>query len=70
MKRYLKFAFENSIFLIVGTLAGLVWANLGPLSYAAFRDVQVIPASWVSLLLGSSQYGVGLHYLHDLRVMS
>lgn len=63
MKRYLKFAFENSVFLIVGALIGLVWANIGPSSYAVFRDMQIIPPSWVSFFGGSSGHGVGLHYL-------
>jgi NhaA family Na+:H+ antiporter len=63
MKRFIKFAFENSVFLIAGALIGLVWANIGPAGYAAFRDVQIIPASWVGLLAGPSQHGVGLHYL-------
>ena len=62
MKRYIKFALENSVLLIGGALAGLVWANVGAASYAAFRDMQVIPASWVALLGGLPEYG-GLHYL-------
>lgn len=63
MKRYLDFAFENSLFLIIGAVAGLVWANVGPSSYLAFRDIELFSTSWVPFFSGSSQHSLGLHYL-------
>src|SRR5262245_19947086 len=30
--------FENDVFFVVGVVAGLVWANVAPLSYEAFKS--------------------------------
>ncbi len=53
-KRYLDFAFKNSVFLIAGTAVALIWANVGQASYATFRHIRIqLPF----------HLGVDLHYL-------
>ncbi len=39
----IRFLFENSLFLIVGAVAGLVWANYDPESYDAFKHLEIWP---------------------------
>lgn len=63
MRRYTKFVFENSLLLIAGALAGLLWANIAPSSYSTFRGIQIAPASWTAVAGNSTGHGLGLQYL-------
>lgn len=63
MRRFLRYLFDNSLLLVVGAVAGLLWANVSPASYAAFRDIRIFPLFWVPFHGGLSQHGIGLHYL-------
>lgn len=57
MRRHIDFLFENSLFLIAGVVAALVWANVHHDSYMAVSDFVILPAS----LVGG--HGVSVHFL-------
>ena len=42
MKRVRQFLFENSIFLIAGSICALIWANLNPTSYGEFVHLDLL----------------------------
>jgi NhaA family Na+:H+ antiporter len=61
-KRAVQFVSDNSILLILGAGAGLLWANLAPTSYAWLSDLNLaaIPKAFEP---DFAWHGVSLHYL-------
>jgi len=47
MKGAIRFLLENSLFLIFGAVAALIWANVDPESYAHFIELPLAHLSWL-----------------------
>ena len=45
--RAIRFLLENSLFLILGAVGGLLWANLDNASYEALKHLPIIENPWV-----------------------
>jgi NhaA family Na+:H+ antiporter len=63
LRRLANYIFDNSLLLIAGVMAGLLWANLGPGTYEWLHDVRLLSAPGIRLHAEASQHGIGLHYL-------
>lgn len=44
MRRFVNYVLENSLLLLAGALAGLLWANLAPCGYAWLHDLRLFAA--------------------------
>jgi Na+:H+ antiporter, NhaA family len=62
-RRLADYIFDNSLLLIVGAVAGLLWANLEPGTYEWLRDIRLPSVPGVRLHAEELQHGIGLHYL-------
>lgn len=63
IRRAINYAFENSLFLIGGAVAGLLWANIGPESYGKLRDFGVVCARSAAFHGEAGRSCLSLHYL-------
>jgi NhaA family Na+:H+ antiporter len=54
---------DNSLLLLAGAVAGLVWANLGPNSYEWFCDIPILSAGLFFLPGKLPGHEIGLRYL-------
>jgi len=63
LRRVVQLVFDNSLPLLLGTLAGLVWANADIDSYNAFVGVHLLPYSHVMLTGENGARFFGLRYL-------
>lgn len=64
MRGAIRFLLENSLFLLVGAVAGLLWANLDHEAYEAFLHLAIVelPLSWFGTLHGDHRV-IDIHYL-------
>lgn len=64
MRGAIRFLFENSLFLLVGAIAGLLWANLDHEPYEAFLHLVLLelPGSWFGTPHGDHRV-IDLHFL-------
>ena len=63
MRRTIKFLLDNSLFLIIGAVGGLVWANIDESSYKAFLHIKILPDNGHFGYLHGDHYSFDLHYL-------
>ncbi len=67
MKRYadavISFLFENSLFLIIGAIAGLVWANANHESYEHLKHLEILKNSVFGTLQSDGTRTLDLHFL-------
>ncbi len=69
MRRTIRFLLENSLFLIFGAVAGLLWANLDHHSYEALLHFPILENDWI----GAAHDGhkvINLHYLVNDMLMA
>jgi NhaA family Na+:H+ antiporter len=69
MKNAMRFLLENSLFLILGAVAGLLWANLNWESYSHFIHITLLPND----LIGYPHDGhkaITLHYFINDMMMA
>ena len=59
----IDFLFENSVFLILGTLAALVWANVAHESYEYLLHLPILEHSVFGTLHSDGTRSMDLHYL-------
>jgi NhaA family Na+:H+ antiporter len=69
VKRPIAFLFENSLFLILGAVAGLLWANLDHEGYATLLHLPLWENAWIGELHGTHRL-VTLHYLVNDMLMA
>lgn len=50
MRRGIRFLFENSLFLVLGAVAGLLWANLDHPAYEAFLEAPLLQNPWFGVV--------------------
>lgn len=62
MRATIKFLLENSLFLILGAAAGLLWANVDPDGYKALLHLPLVENPWVGVPHDGHRL-VDLHYL-------
>ncbi|MDH3402276.1 MAG: Na+/H+ antiporter NhaA [Acidobacteriota bacterium] len=62
MRSGIKFLLENSLFLILGAVAGLLWANLDHQGYEALLHFPILHNDWIGVLHEGHRV-VNLHYL-------
>ena len=62
MKNTIRFLLENSLFLIIGAIAGLVWANVDHEGYEALLHLPLLQNDWVGYAHGGHRL-ITLHYL-------
>ena len=66
MQRSIKFLLDNSLFLIFGAVAGLVWANANPEAYKNFVNLKLFESSLFydhTMANAGQGHFVTLHYL-------
>lgn len=61
--RVLDFFFENSVFLIVGTVAGLVWANADHASYEQILHAKIWANHWIGTIQEGGGRVINPHFL-------
>lgn len=69
MRGTVRFLLENSMFLILGSLAALVWANVDGESYAHLVHFELFHNPWVGVVHGA-QREVSLHFLVNDGLMA
>jgi NhaA family Na+:H+ antiporter len=69
MRGAIRFLLENSLFLLVGAVAGLVWANVDHASYERFLDLELIRTRWFGHPHGAERI-VNLHFLVNDGLMA
>lgn len=69
MKRTIAFLFENSLFLILGAVVGLVWANLDHPGYEALLHLPLWENDWIGEPHGAHRL-VTLHFLVNDMLMA
>ena len=62
MRGTIRFLLENSLFLIFGAVAALIWANTDLESYAHFQHIELFHSSWVGYPHGAERIFT-LHFL-------
>lgn len=62
MRNTIRFLLENSIFLIIGAIVGLVWANLDPAGYEALLHFPLLENDLVGVAHGAHRV-ITLHFL-------
>ena len=62
MRNGIKFLLENSLFLIIGAVAGLVWANLDHEGYEKLLHLPLLSNDWIGVLHDGHRV-INLHYL-------
>jgi Na+:H+ antiporter, NhaA family len=63
LRRLADYIFDNSLLLIGGAVAGLLWANLEPGTYEWLRSIRLPSVPGVHLHAEALQHGIGLQYL-------
>ena len=58
----LRFIFANSLFLIFGAIAGLIWANLDAEGYGHMLHLEILSNDWIGYAHGGHKV-INLHYL-------
>lgn len=69
MKRTIAFLFENSLFLILGAAAGLIWANVDHPAYEALLHLPIWENDWIGDPHGAHRL-VTLHFLVNDMLMA
>ncbi|MCB9523271.1 MAG: Na+/H+ antiporter NhaA [Myxococcales bacterium] len=69
MRGAVRFLLENSLFLILGALAALAWANLGHESYEHFLHLELFHNDWVGHPHGEHR-SFTLHFLVNDMLMA
>jgi NhaA family Na+:H+ antiporter len=63
-KKLVDFVLDNSLLLVLGAAAGLVWANLGTGGYHHLVDLPLLKVSWLGVASSDGTWhGITLHYL-------
>jgi len=62
MRNTIRFLLENSVFLIIGAVVGLLWANLDPAGYQALLHFPILENDLVGEAHGAHRV-ITLHYL-------
>jgi NhaA family Na+:H+ antiporter len=62
MRNGIKFLLENSLFLIIGAVVGLLWANLDHEGYEALLHFPLLSNDWIGVLHDGHRV-INLHYL-------
>jgi NhaA family Na+:H+ antiporter len=62
VRNTIRFLLENSLFLILGAVAGLVWANVDHQGYEALLHFPILQNDWIGVLHEGHRV-VTLHYL-------
>jgi NhaA family Na+:H+ antiporter len=62
MKNTIRFLLENSLFLIMGAIAGLVWANTDHEGYEALLHLPILQNHWIGYAHDGHRL-ITLHYL-------
>jgi NhaA family Na+:H+ antiporter len=62
MRNTIRFLLENSLFLILGAVVGLVWANVDHAGYEALLHFPLLENPWVGVEHGGHRL-VTLHFL-------
>ncbi|MDA0748659.1 MAG: Na+/H+ antiporter NhaA [bacterium] len=70
MKRALNFMFSNSLFLIFGAAAGLVWANLDKVGYGHLLHLKLLANPILGVALPEGGYAIDVHYLVNEILMA
>ncbi len=69
MRRSIRFLLENSLFLILGAVAGLLWANLDHEGYEALLHFPLIENPWIGALHDGHRV-INFHYLVNDMLMA
>ncbi len=69
MRGTIRFLLENSLFLILGTLAALTWANLDPTGYEHLLHLELFQNHWVGHPHGDHRV-FSLHFLVNDLLMA
>ena len=56
MKRPIKFLLENSLFLVLGAVGGLLWANVDHESYEHFLHVKLLENQWIGSVVHDDEH--------------
>ncbi len=62
-KRFISFLLENSIFLILGTVIGLIWVNVDHESYMHLKHIPLLKNLSIGTIEENGTRVVDLHYL-------
>lgn len=69
MKNTIRFLLENSLFLILGSVVGLAWANLDHAGYEALLHLPILQNNWVGYAHEGHRL-ITLHYLINDLLMA
>ena len=69
-RRGLKFVFDNSLFLVVGTVVALAWANLWPQSYHGLTEWSLLNTTWIGSPQDGGLYQIDLHFIVNDMLMA
>jgi NhaA family Na+:H+ antiporter len=71
MKGFINFLLENSLFLILGAVGGLIWANMDVVSYQHMLHFELFHNDWIGYAHeGSTHKVVNLHFIVNDLLMA
>jgi NhaA family Na+:H+ antiporter len=69
-KRMIQFIMNNSLLLLIGATAGLIWANLSPTSYYDLQHFKLLYNGLIGYSLEGGGRVIDLHYLVNDMLMA